>query len=141
MKQSLILLACLLSLASCQRDPYPLELGRFEVNWYDLDLSNTQSLADEFRFNILVNITDPEADEQFITQWEFAYFVNGAFAGVLLSDYDANANSITANLDITPKYLKGPEPLQPGDVLEFRLWAIDNHGTELEEFHTVTLQH
>jgi len=142
MKQFLFLSAFALLLTSCQRDPFPLELSRFAVTWSDLDQSGTQSLDDKLNFDIQVSITAPDSDDQFITQWEFAYFVNGVFGGVLLGDNHANANSISAELEIIPRFLGSPtsEPIQAGDVVSFRLWAIDNYGTQLEQFHTISLQ-
>ena len=142
MKHLLFFGAMALLLSSCEPDPFPLELTRFDVTWFDVDESGNQTLDDRIHFDVLVSITDPESDEQFITQWEFAYFVNGSFGGVLLGDDRTNANSVTAQLDVTPRYLQGPGQtvIKPGDIIEFRLWAIDNHGTQLEQFHTIALQ-
>lgn len=140
MKQSIFLLACLLSFAACRREPPPLDLTRFDVAWLDLDHSGTRTLDDELDVDILINVTDRDPDDQFIEQWEFSCFVNGAFVGVLLGDTNADANSVTANLEIVPRFLETPQPLKPGDLIEFRLFAVDNFGTELSAGYSFRLE-
>ena len=43
-------------------------------------------------------------------------------------------------VEIDNLVLPGPGQLQAGDVIEFRLWAIDNCGTVLEQFHRYVLE-
>jgi len=133
----LFLLATTLLATSCDEDPYPLNLDRFDVRWYDDDHSGTHTLGDALTFDIYATTTDPDTDDQKIQEWEFSYTVNGKFGGILLGDDHAHSNSITANLEIAfdKLALPGPGQLSKGDVVEFRLWAIDNHDTELERYH------
>jgi hypothetical protein len=139
------LLACsllLLTIVGCERDPYPLELERFDTFWIDIDNSGTRTPDDEIDFEVRVNTTDPNADDQFITEWEFSYRVNGTFVGVLQSDAGLRSNSLgftgTASIKNLPVPFSGG--LQPGDEFEFRFYAIDNHGTFIERFYVFTLE-
>ncbi len=127
---------------SCEKDPYAIDLDRFDVRWFDDDQSGTQTPGDALEFAVQINTTDPDHDDQFITEWEFSYRVNGHFAGVLQGDENANSNGVTldAEVFIDELTLPGPGTLQPGDVIEFRLWAIDNHGTEVEQLHRFVLE-
>jgi len=144
MKNILFLLfTCVLFLTtSCDKDPYTLDLERFDVRWYDDDNSGTHTPGDALQFLVRINTTDPDHDDQFITEWEFSYRVNGHFVGVLEGDERANSNGITldAEVFIDKLTLPGPGTLQRGDVVEFRVWAIDNHGTEIEQFHRFVLE-
>lgn len=144
MKNLLFLLLPALALltASCERDPDPLNLDRFDVQWFDDDQSGTRTAADALRFEIEASTSNGDADEQYFTEWEFTYSVNGIFGGTLLGD-NSSPNTITANLDITLDNLALPAglgSLQQGDQLEFRLWARDNHGTELEKTYQFEIE-
>lgn len=138
----LFLLTAALLATSCERDPYPLSLDRFDVRWFDDDQSGTQTPGDALQFLVQISTTDPDADDQYITEWEFSYAVNGAFGGILQGDENNRSN--TVNLDaevfIDNLWVPGPGQLQPGDVIEFRLWAIDNWGTQLEQTHRYVLE-
>ncbi len=129
-------------MTSCDRDPYPLELARYNVYWIDVDQSGTNTPADQIDFDIRVNTTDPDTEDQFITDWEFSYTVNGTFVGVIDSDVDIQTNGLrfaaTVSIDNLPLPFSGG--LIPGDRFEFRFWAVDNHGTELERFYTFELE-
>lgn len=136
------LLLTALFLSSCHQDPSPLRLDRFDVRWYDDDNSGTQTPGDALTFDIYVATTDNNNNNQILEEWEFSYTVNGQFAGVLLGDERVRSNSISADIEviINNLVLPGPGQLQAGDVIEFRLWAIDNHGTDLEQFHRYVLE-
>lgn len=138
----LILAGLLFLTTSCEKDPYSLDLDRFDVRWFDDDHTGTQTAGDALEFAVQINTTDPDHDDQYITEWEFSYRVNGHFAGVLQGDENANSNGVTldAEVFIDELTLPGPGTLQPGDVIEFRVWAIDNHGLELEQFHRYVLE-
>lgn len=144
MKKTIFLLPvlALISLTACKKDPPPLDLERFDVRWYDDDNTGTQTLGDALAFDIKVNSTSNDADYQYITQWEFSYYVNGNFGGILQSDEHANTNTLLfdAEIIIENLALPGPGILGPGDVVEFRLWCRDNHGTELEQRHRYVLE-
>lgn len=126
----------------CDKDPNPLSLDTFDVRWYDDDNSGTQTAGDALTFDITVSTTANNSNHQIIEEWEFSYTVNGQFAGVLLGDENARSNSIGADIEVVIDnlVLPGPGHLQSGDVIEFRLWAIDNHNTELEQFHRYVLE-
>lgn len=138
---SALLLSTLLFTA-CDEDPNPLSLDTFDIRWYDDDNSGTQTAGDALTFDIYVSTTDNNPDDQFIEEWEFSYTVNGQFAGVLIGDENAHSNTIGADIEveIDNLVLPGPGQLQAGDVIEFRLWAIDNCGTVLEQFHRYVLE-
>lgn len=140
-KTGLPALLALLSLTACERDPFPLDLTRYEVFWNDLDASGDRSLDDEVLFNITVNTTAADPDVQYITQWELSYTVNGAFGGVLLNNHHENGNTINVNANVALWELDmpGPDDLQPGDALEFHFWVIDNQGVELTEHYAFPL--
>lgn len=145
MKNAFLLPALLLSalfFTGCDKDPDPLSLDTFDVRWYDDDQTGTQTPGDVLSFDITVSTTDNDPDDQIIREWEFSYTVNGQFAGVLIGDENADSNTIGANIDVEIRnlLLPGPGQLHPGDVIEFRLWVIDNHGTELEQFHRYVLE-
>jgi hypothetical protein len=145
MKNAFLLPALLLSalfFTGCDKDPDPLSLDTFDVRWYDDDQTGTQTPGDVVSFDITVSTTDNDPDDQIIREWEFSYTVNGQFAGVLIGDENADTNTVGANIDVEigNLLLPGPGQLHPGDVIEFRLWAIDNHGTELEQFHRYVLE-
>ncbi len=144
MKKTILpfLALALLSFAACKEDPYPLDLHTFGVDWIDYDLSHTQTVADELFFTVQINSTDPDSDSQYITEWEFTYYVNDHFGGVLQGDDHIQTNSLffEANIIIENLTLPGPGALVPGDVIEFRLWARDNHGTELEHVHRYVIE-
>jgi hypothetical protein len=145
MKNAFLLPALLLSalfFTGCDKDPDPLSLDTFDVRWYDDDQTGTQTPGDVVSFDITVSTTDKDPDDQIIREWEFSYTVNGQFAGVLIGDENADTNTVGANIDVEigNLLLPGPGQLHPGDVIEFRLWAIDNHGTELEQFHRYVLE-
>ena len=125
----------------CDRDPYPLEVARFDIFWFDGDNSGTRTPNDELDFDARINTTDPEADDQYITQWEFSYTANGQFVAVLQSDQGLTTNSLNFSGTVVIKNLALPWSggLLPGDQLEFRFWAVDNHGTEVERYHLFTL--
>ncbi len=141
-KSIFLLLALALLNTGCKDDPYPLELERFDAFWFDIDNSGTRTPNDEIDFDVKVSTTDPQTDDQFITEWEFSYRVNGTFVGVLQSDAGLRSNGIgftgTASIKNLPLPFSGG--LQPGDQFEFRFYAVDNHGTFVERFYTFTLE-
>ncbi|MCB0524741.1 MAG: hypothetical protein R3A50_01145 [Saprospiraceae bacterium] len=132
----------LLIFSACEKDPPPLDLERFDVRWYDDDNSGTQSIGDALAFEINVNTTDSDPNDQYITEWDFSYFVNNNFAGVLLGDEHAHTNTLSLDLEvfIDNLTLPGPGVLGKGDVVEFRLWCIDNFGTQFEQIHRYVLE-
>jgi len=138
----LLAIAAILSFSSCEEDPYPLDLQTFDVRWYDDDNSGTQTVGDALTFGVQVNSTDPNSDDQFITEWDFTYYVNGAFGGLLRGDDHIETNSLyfDAEVLIGNLALPGPSGLLQGDVVEFRLWARDNHGTEVERSHRYVIE-
>jgi hypothetical protein len=137
-----LLALTLIVLSSCEKDPPPLDLERFDVRWYDDDNSATQTLGDALGFDIVVNTTDPDPDDQFITEWEFSYSVNNQYAGLLQSAENVRTNSLflTADVYLDNLALPGPGTLEKGDVVEFRLWCSDNFGTQIEQFHRFVLE-
>ncbi|MCC6460466.1 MAG: hypothetical protein IT260_08350, partial [Saprospiraceae bacterium] len=96
----------------------------------------------ELDFDVQVNTTDPDNDDQYITQWEFSYSANGQYVGVLDSDQGLRSNglSFAGTVAISKLTLPWAGGLLPGDKLEFRFWAVDNHGTEVERFYLFTLE-
>lgn len=144
MKNFLFLFLAVISFVAtgCEKDPHALDLDRFDVRWFDDDNSGTQTSGDVLQFQVQINTTDPDHDDQFITEWEFSYTVNGHFAGVLQGDENANSNGVTLNAEVAMDRLTlpGPGTLQPGDTVEFRVWAIDNHGIDVEQFHRFVLE-
>jgi hypothetical protein len=144
MKKTIIplLALALLTLASCEKDPPPLDLERFDVRWYDDDNSGSQTAGDALAFDIQVNTTDSDAEDQYITEWEFSYSVNDHFAGILQGDENTHTNSLLfdGEVFINNLDLPGPGTLAKGDVVEFRLWCRDNYGTEVEQFHRYVLE-
>ena len=144
MKNKIFLLIALiaLSLSSCDQDPYPLELQTFDVRWYDDDNSGTQTIGDALTFGVQINSTDPNSDGQFIVEWDFSYFVNNNFGGILRGDEFIETNSLffDAEVIIGNLALHDPGGLGQGDVIEFRLWARDNRGTELERIHRYVIE-
>ncbi len=144
MRKTIFAIGALLMLTAtaCERDPYPLDLARYDVYWYDDDRDGYTSMGDEFQFIIRVNTTDPDPENQFITEWEFAYFVNGQFAGVLDGDEGIRSNSINMDGLVRLAFLDQPGPgvIDPGDRLEFRFWAVDNWGTQLERTYEVVVR-
>lgn len=141
-KLFLLTLIAAFLMTGCERDPYPLELERYNVYWIDVDNSGSNTPADQIDFDIRVKTTDPDNADQFITDWEFSYTVNGTFVGVIDSDVDIQTNGLrfaaTVSIDNLPLPFSGG--LIPGDRFEFRFWAVDNHGTELERFYTFELE-
>lgn len=139
---SLLAIAALFTFSSCEKDPYPLDLQTFDVRWFDDDGSKTQTVGDALTFGVQVNSTDPNSDDQFITEWDFSYSVNGDYGGLLRGDDYIETNSLyfDAEVFIGNLALPGPGGLQKGDVVEFRLWARDNHGTELERTHRYVIE-
>ena len=137
-----LLAFALISFSACDSDPYPLDLQTFDVRWFDDDNSGTQTLGDALTFGVQINSTDPDSDDQFITEWEFTYYVNDQFGGVLRGDDHLVTNSLffDAEIIIGNLTLPGPGALEQGDVVEFRLWARDNHGTELEHTHRYVIE-
>ncbi|MBX2891380.1 MAG: hypothetical protein KF734_10660 [Saprospiraceae bacterium] len=144
MKKTLLLpiLATALLFSSCDRAPFPLRLAQFDVRWFDDDASGTHTPDDYLQFAMRVVTTAPDPDDQFITDWEFAYYVNGAFGGVLQSDRNLRSNSVTLDAGITIKNLSLPRPgpLKPGDVIEFQFWAKDNWGEHEERRYRYMLE-
>jgi hypothetical protein len=141
MKKTIIplLALALISLASCEKDPPPLNLERFVVLLYDDDNSGTQTVDDALGFDIAVLTTD---SDQHLTEWDFSYFVNDNFAGLLQGDENIHLNSLLFDADvyIGNLALPGPGSLGEGDVVEFRLWCRDNFGTELEHTYRFVLE-
>lgn len=137
-----LLAIALFTFASCDKDPLPLDLEKFDVRWYDDDNSGTQTAGDALVFETKINTTDPDPDDQYITEWDFSYFVNDNFAGVLQGDENTRTNSLQFNgeIFIGNLNLPGPGVLEKGDVIEFRLWCIDNFGTQVEQFHRFVLE-
>jgi hypothetical protein len=144
MKQTILPLLAFVTFAltSCERDPLPLDLAQFDVRWYDDDGTSTQTLGDALVFDIIVNTTDNDPDDQFITEWEFSYTVNNKFGGILQGDENTRTNSLTfeGEVFIQNLTLPGPGSLEDGDVVEFRLWCIDNCGTQVEQFHRYVIE-
>jgi hypothetical protein len=144
MKNIILLLPALMLvvLSSCEKDPPPLDLERFDVRWYDDDGSETQNIEDALGFDIVINTTDPDPDDQFITEWEFSYTVNNQFGGILQGDEGIHSNTLSFRADVLMNNLPNPGPgiLEEGDVVEFRLWCIDNFGTEIQQFHRFVLE-
>jgi hypothetical protein len=144
MKNTLLFLIFIagLSFSSCNRDPYLLNLDRFDVRWFDDDLSGTQTPGDFLQFSILINTTASDPDLQFITDWEFAYTVNGTFGGILEGDSGIRSNSVSLDAGVTIKNLPlpSPAPLKPGDVIAFQLWAKDNQGEQVEQTYRYILE-
>ncbi|MBK8556633.1 MAG: hypothetical protein IPL65_13080 [Lewinellaceae bacterium] len=144
MKQSIFFLfaAGLLLATGCQRDPYPLELERFDVYWTDVDQSGTRTPNDELEFVVRANSTDPDPDQQFITEWELSYEVNGNFGGIIQGDQGISSNSLNVDAIVGIAFLNfpGPGSFLPGDRLRFTFWAIDNHGTSLQRDYTFVLE-
>lgn len=138
----LFLLTTVLLAPACEEDPYPLSLDRFDVRWFDDDHSGTQTPGDALQFLIQISTTDPDADDQYIAEWEFSYTVNGAFAGVLEGDSGIRSNTVNLDAEIVIGNLPLPFTggLLPGDVIEFRLWAVDNWGTSVEQTHRYVLE-
>lgn len=138
----LFLVATALLTTGCDEDPYPLSLDRFDVRWYDDDQSGTQTPGDALQFLIQINTTNPDLDEQYITEWEFSYTVNGAFVGVLEGDTGIRTNTVNLDAEVVIGNLPLPFAggLLPGDVIEFRLWAIDNRGEQVEQTHRYALE-
>lgn len=144
MKKTTFLLPvlALASLTACEKDTPPLDLERFDVRWYDDDHTGTQTAGDALTFDIKVNTTSSDADYQYITEWDFSYFVNDTFGGALEGEEHAHTNTLLFDGDITigNLLLPGPGALQPGDAVEFRLWCRDNHGTQLEQRHRFVVE-
>ena len=136
------LLTALLLFTSCEKDPYPLDLHTFDVRWYDDDGTHTQTAGDALTFGIEILSTDPDSDDQFITEWEFSYSVNDKFVGVLRGDDHIQTNSVTFDAEILIDNLALPfnGPLAKGDVVEFLLWARDNNGTEVERKYRYVIE-
>lgn len=144
-KTSVLLLLALATpvfFSSCDDDPFPLELQTFDVRWFDDDGSGNQTVGDALTFGVQINSTDPDSDDQFITEWDFSYFVNDNFGGILRGDEYIETNSLffDAEVFINNLTLPGPGALVKGDVVVFRLWARDNHGTELEREHRYVIE-
>ncbi len=137
-----LLAASTLLQTGCDDDPYLLEVERFDTFWYDADKSGTRTPNDEIDFDVRINTTDPDAESQYINQWEFSYSVNGTFVGVLQSDNGIRTNGLTFNGTAVIQNLPLPFSggLVPGDRFEFRFWAADNHGTEVERYYTFQLE-
>lgn len=132
-----------LSFSSCEDDdPYPLDLRIFDARWFDDDNSGSQTVGDALTFGVEINSTHPDSDGQYITEWDFSYFVNDNFGGILRGDDFIETNSLffDAEVAIGNLALPGPGALGKGDVVEFRLWARDNHGTELEHTHRYVIE-
>lgn len=132
-----------LAFTACDRDPYLLDLQTFDVRWYDDDQSGTQTVGDALTFFVRINSTASDSDEQFIRDWEFTYSVNGKYGGLLRGDDRVRTNSLTFDAEIAIANLKlpnGQAPLGKGDVVEFVVWARDNHGTEVERAHRYVIE-
>ena len=138
----LLLASVLLLTTSCEKDPYALSLDNFDVRWFDDDHSGTQTPGDALQFQVEINTTDPDQEDQYITEWEFSYTVNGHFAGVLDGAENSRTNRLhfDAEVFMDQLILPGPGSLLPGDVIEFRLWARDNYSIEVEQFHRFVLE-
>lgn len=138
----LLLSLALLSLSACKKDPPPLELERFDVRWYDDDNSGTQTLGDALAFDFAVNTTDSDPDDQYIVEWDVSYFVNDNFSGILQGKENTSINTLlfTAEVQIGNLPLPGPGTLEKGDAIEFRLWCIDNYGTQVEQSHRYVIE-
>ncbi|MEZ4918143.1 MAG: hypothetical protein R2792_03465 [Saprospiraceae bacterium] len=134
--------AFILFMSSCEQDPYPLEVEYFDKYWIDLDGSNSHTPFDEIEFDIRINTTDPDPEDQFITEWELSYFVNDTYGGLLDGAENIGTNTLNVNAVIGIEFLNfpGPGTFQPGDRIEFRFWAIDNHGTQVERYYDYFLE-
>ena len=112
------------------------------MHWFDDDNSGTQTPGDALQFLISISTTDPDAGDQFITEWEFSYTVNDVFGGILQGDEGIRSNTVNLDAEVAIDNLNAPGPgqFEPGDVIEFRLWAIDNYGTQVEQYHRFVLE-
>ena len=126
----------------CDRDPYPLSFEYFDVNWRDLNRDGKRNFGDEFYIDVRVNTNDPDPDDQYITQYELTYAVNGRDAGVLDSREDIRSNSLGLEFDVAVKYLTAPglKELKRGDEIEFRFWAADNCDTWVEDYYSFEIE-
>lgn len=144
MKNVLLLFAAAATIlgSGCATDNYPLDVEQYDVRWTDHDGSGSRTPADALEFVIRVNTTDPEPDNQYITQWALSYQVNGAFGGTLQSDDGIRSNSLNVDAIVGIGLLPFPGGGEylPGDRIEFRFYAIDNWGEEVERNYTFTLE-
>jgi hypothetical protein len=145
MKKSIFLWATAfftLSLASCDREPYALDLTQYDISWYDADHSGSRSLDDELDFLIQASTTNPDADEQYFREWELSYAVNGHYAGVLLGNDNDKGNTITVDARILLGKLNypGQGSIEKNDKITFRFWAADNCGTEIERNYSFVIE-
>jgi hypothetical protein len=127
---------------ACDRDPFPLNLQTWDVRWYDDDQNGTQTTGDALVISIRVETTDPDADDQYVREWEFSYYVNDQYAGIILANDNENTNGLDLDLDVSIKNLSlpGPGDIEEGDVVEFRFWARDNCGTEVQQVHRYVVE-
>ena len=144
MKNKLLpgLLLLTLLATGCDRDPFPLDVERFDVYWYDGDKSGTRTPKDELDFDVRVNTTDPDSEDQYITDWELSYTANGKYVSVLQSDHGIHTNSLTfkGTVAIWNLALPWSGGLRPGDQIEFEFRATDNHGTQETRYYLYTLE-
>ena len=70
------------------------------------------------------------------------YGLKDHFAGILQGDDNMRSNTLhfEGEVFLDNLSLPGPGALKKGDVLEFRLWCIDNYGTQVEQFHRYVLE-
>jgi hypothetical protein len=68
--------------------------------------------------------------------------VNGRFGGILQGDEGIRSNALNINAIIGIEFLNypGPGQFEPGDRIEFRFWAVDNRGTQIERFYSFVLE-
>lgn len=145
MKKSIFLCATalfILSLTSCDRDPFALDLIQYDIYWYDADQSGSRTIDDELDFLIKVSTTNPDADEQYFREWELSYSVNGHYAGLLLGNDNDNGNTLTIDASILLGKLNfpGQGSIDKNDKIAFRFWAIDNCGVEIERIYSFVIE-
>lgn len=145
MKKSIFLFALALSglfFSGCDREPYPIDLSRYDIYWYDADKSGSRTTDDELDFLIEVNTTSPDPDVQYFREWELSYSVNGKYAGWLLGNDHENGNTVTVDAKILLDKLSypGQGDIEKNDRLEFRFWAVDNCGTEIERTYVFKIE-
>lgn len=125
----LLFLAASLFAGGCGADPYPLELQQFDVFWTDADHSGTRTPGDILEVGFRVNTTNPNTREQFITDSELSFSVNGHFAGTLIKNQNEITNGLRFQTVIALDNLGFV--FKPGDEVAFTFWVRDNWGTEV----------
>lgn len=134
MKRQLPLALCafLLAVYSCAPDAerYTLDIVTQEIAWRDLDHSMSKTVGDAVHVYVVVQTTNPDHADQFITRWRLSYALNGQHLGVLTGDENVRSNSVTADLDIALFNLDPPgiDNWFVGDQVDFLVSVEDNYG-------------